>query len=241
MEIWRSIWNDILSNDVTVVGSIFKLVLSLAIGSIVGLERKSKGQIAGDRTFALISMGATLAMLLSIYIPQEYLGLKNGDPGRIAAQVLTGIGFLGAGAIIQMKGSVRGLTTAAGIWMVAAIGLAIGAGMYIVSFVATGLVLFILVSLERYDRRRASMSGQSRAINIVLSGVIDDFGIIEAILGAHGVFVQDRFIKYDYKQNKSAISLVVFTKSKTDFAPIMNEIGRKFPVETITLTSDINI
>ncbi len=122
------------STEVTTVSSVFKMFMSLilgcivglerkrmALGAVVGAERKRKGQIAGIRTFALISMGSTLAMILSIYVPQEYMSLKNGDPGRIAAQVITGIGFLGAGAIIQMKGSVRGLTTAAGIWIVASV------------------------------------------------------------------------------------------------------------------------
>lgn len=90
----------ICSPGVNAVGAIFKLLLSLLLGAVVGLERRHKGQIAGMRTFTLISMGATLAMLVSIYIPQEYIGLKNGDPGRIAAQVISGIGFLGAGAII---------------------------------------------------------------------------------------------------------------------------------------------
>ena len=241
MEIWRTIYADIMTNDVTVIGSVFKLLLSLILGSIVGFERKSKGQIAGDRTFALISMGATLAMLLSIYIPQEYLGLKNGDPGRIAAQVLTGIGFLGAGAIIHMKGSVRGLTTAAGIWMVAAIGLAIGAGMYVVSLIATGSVLFILVSLERYDRQRKSISGQSRVINVVLDGIVETFVPIDEILQRNDVTIQDRYIKYDCTQQVSAISLVVFTKGKKDYTPLFNEIRHAMPVRTITLASDINI
>lgn len=230
-----------MSNDVTVVGAVFKLVLSLVLGSIVGLERKSKGQIAGDRTFALISMGATLAMLLSIYIPQEYLELKNGDPGRIAAQVLTGIGFLGAGAIIQMKGSVRGLTTAAGIWMVATIGLAIGAGMYVVSLVATALVLFILVSLERYDRRRVGISGQSRVINMTLDGIVVTFESLDVTLAKHDVLVQNRFIKYDYKQQVSYVSLVVFSKGKIDFAPLFNEIGQILSVQSITLSNEIDI
>ena len=71
------------------------MLLSMMLGVVIGAERKRKGQIAGIRTFALITMGACLAMLLSIYVPQEYMGLKNGDPGRIAAQVITGIGFLG--------------------------------------------------------------------------------------------------------------------------------------------------
>ena len=135
-ELWQQAYDAVNAVEVTTFSSVYKLLLSLVLGSCVGLERKRKGQTAGLRTFALISMGATLSMILSIYVPQEYLGLKNGDPGRIAAQVITGIGFLGAVAIIQGKGSVRGLTTAAGIWMVAAIGLAVGVGLYAVATVA---------------------------------------------------------------------------------------------------------
>lgn len=230
-----------MSPEVTIAGSIFKLLLSLTLGSIVGLERKTKGQMAGDRTFALISMGATLAMILSIYIPQEYLGLKNGDPGRIAAQVLTGIGFLGAGAIMQTKGSVRGLTTAAGIWMMATIGLAIGVGMYMLSIISTALVLFILVSLERYDQRWHSLSGQSKVINIVTEGIIEDFTQINQLTEKHNVHIQDRYIKHDYSQNSSAISLVIFTKDKIDFCPLFNDISHSMAVRSITLANDINI
>ena len=152
----QDIYNSIISPDVNWVGAIVKLVLSLLLGATIGMERRRKGQIAGLRTFALISMGATLAMLISIYIPQEYMGLKNGDPGRIAAQVVSGVGFLGAGAIIQMKGSVRGLTTAAGIWMTACIGLAVGAGMYLISIITTLLIIFILVNIERGSPRSSA-------------------------------------------------------------------------------------
>ena len=149
---WEQIIEDICAKDVTVIGSVFKLMLSLLLGAIVGVERRQKGQVAGMRTFSLIAMGATMAMLVSIYIPQEYLGLKNGDPGRIAAQVISGIGFLGAGAIIQMKGSVRGLTTAAGIWMTACLGLAVGAGMYIVSVAACIFILVVYRILEQIEK-----------------------------------------------------------------------------------------
>ena len=135
--------DSINSVEVNGLNSVVKLLISLLLGCSVGLERKRKGQIAGLRTFALISMGATLAMILSIYVPQEYLGLKNGDPGRIAAQVITGIGFLGAGAIIQGKGSVRGLTTAAGIWATAGVGMAAGAGLYVVAVGATILIIAV--------------------------------------------------------------------------------------------------
>ncbi|MBQ3959017.1 MAG: MgtC/SapB family protein [Muribaculaceae bacterium] len=145
----EQIYNDIMSPDVNLTGAIFKLLLSMLLGATVGYERRLKGQTAGLRTFALIAMGATLAMLISIYIPQVYFGLKNGDPGRIAAQVVSGIGFLGAGAIIQMKGSVRGLTTAAGIWISACIGLAVGAGMYVISVIATLLIITGLTAQGR--------------------------------------------------------------------------------------------
>ena len=139
-QLWAEFCVAINSVEVNPASAIFRLGLSLILGSVVGFERKRKGQIAGVRTFALISLGATLAMLISIYVPQEYMDAKNSDPGRIAAQVITGIGFLGAGAIIHMKGSVKGLTTAAGIWIVAAIGLAVGIGLYMLAVVATLLI-----------------------------------------------------------------------------------------------------
>ena len=127
MNLFNDFLNTISDTEVTTTSAIFKLMLSLLLGGIVGFERKRKGQVAG----------ATLAMIISIYIPQVYLGLKNGDPGRVAAQVITGVGFLGAGAIIQTKGSIRGLTTAAGIWMVAALGLAVGVGLYVIAVIST--------------------------------------------------------------------------------------------------------
>ena len=148
----NDIYTQICSSEVNTIGAIYKLFISLTLGAVIGFERRQKGQVAGMRTFALISMGATLAMLVSIYIPQEYMGLKNGDPGRIAAQVISGIGFLGAGAIIQMKGSVRGLTTAAGIWMTACIGLAVGAGMYIIATSACFLIIAILKAFEYFEK-----------------------------------------------------------------------------------------
>jgi len=107
---------------------ILRLVLGFLAGGLIGLERSSRRQVAGLRTHILIATGATLLMLLSIYIPQQFNPQGNNDPGRIAAQVVSGIGFLGAGAIIRLGNSIRGLTTAASLWFVAAVGLAVGAG-----------------------------------------------------------------------------------------------------------------
>ena len=104
MDMLEYIVKEFESLDVNIVNASFRLLLALLLGALVGTERKHKGQVAGIRTFALISMGACLSMLLSIYVPQEYMGLKNGDPGRIAAQVITGIGFLGGGAMLPVSG-----------------------------------------------------------------------------------------------------------------------------------------
>ena len=111
-----------------------RLIISLILGGLIGLERESRRQQAGLRTHILICVGSTLLMLLSIYIPQTFSKFSNGDPGRIAAQVITGIGFLGGGAIFKLGSNVRGLTTAASIWAVAAVGLTVGAGLYIRQF-----------------------------------------------------------------------------------------------------------
>ena len=106
--------NDILENtQITASTAAVRLAISFVLGAIIGVERQFRRRDAGMRTFTLICMGSAAAMLISIWIPQTYPNFLNGDPGRIAAQVLTGIGFLGAGAIIQSHGSVHGLTTAA--------------------------------------------------------------------------------------------------------------------------------
>ena len=140
--------NDILQNTtITPTTAAVKLLVSFFLGAIIGVERQFRRREAGMRTFTLICMGSAAAMLISIWIPQCYPNFLNGDPGRIAAQVLTGIGFLGAGAIMQSHGSIHGLTTAACIWVVAVIGLAVGAGMYVPALIGTGLTLVILVSL----------------------------------------------------------------------------------------------
>lgn len=230
-----------LINDpsVNVVGAVYKLILSLLLGAVVGLERRHKGQVAGMRTFALISMGATLAMLVSIYIPQEYMGLKNGDPGRIAAQVISGIGFLGAGAIIQMKGSVRGLTTAAGIWMTACIGLAVGAGMYLIALLACLLIIFVLMFLETYERRWFK-GGEAKIVRVKVNDIISDTTPYRECFEKHSVHVSDVFLRYDYTQNFSTLNFMVRTHSNVKFTVIFDEMRHIGNVHSLTLTNEVN-
>lgn len=229
----------ILDNEVNVVGAIFKLTLSFLIGSGIGLERRRKGQVAGMRTFSLISMGATLAMLISIYIPQEYMGLKNGDPGRIAAQVISGIGFLGAGAIIQMKGSVKGLTTAAGIWMNAAIGLAIGAGMYTIAIIAGILVFFALTAAERLEKALFK-TGDTKIIRVKVEGIVDDLTPYRNDLQTHNIHISDEFIRYNYREKKSVINFIILSHGQQDFVELFRKMSSHGEVLSLTLTNEVN-
>ena len=98
----QQFWDVINGVELNSTTAVVRIVLSLVLGSLVGIERKRKGQMAGLRTFSLISMGACIAMMLSIYVCQETVGLLRGDPSRIAAQVISGIGLLGAGTIIPV-------------------------------------------------------------------------------------------------------------------------------------------
>jgi putative Mg2+ transporter-C (MgtC) family protein len=122
------------------VEMILRLLLAATLGAIIGYQRERVGKAAGLRTHALISVGAALFTVASIY------GFGNAvDPARVAAGIVTGIGFLGAGAIIRREGGIiEGLTTAATIWAVAGMGLAAGAGLYLVSAVTTAIVLIVL-------------------------------------------------------------------------------------------------
>lgn len=233
-------YNSINAVEVTTASTVFKLCLSMMLGCCVGVERKRKGQIAGIRTFALISMGATLAMILSIYVPQEYLGLKNGDPGRIAAQVITGIGFLGAGAIIQMKGSVRGLTTAAGIWMMAIIGMAVGLGMYLLSIFASALILFILVQLERIEKR-VSRGAESRIIRISLGTILHDIAEYRKVLKRHNIHLSNFYVDYDFEANETRLNLIVLVRETTNYIDLFSQFAKLYPTKAISLANQLSI
>ncbi len=129
---------------------LLQLVLAAVLGGVVGLEREINGKPAGFRTNLLICVGAALLTGLSLGIAQAADPLTtSADPARIAAQIVSGIGFLGAGTILQSRGAVTGLTTAATLWVVAAIGIAVGAGVYEEAIGATALVILALIVLGK--------------------------------------------------------------------------------------------
>lgn len=236
----NNIITDLMASEITTTGAVGKMLLSLVLGAAVGYERKRRGQIAGVRTFALISMGATLAMILSIYVPQEYLGLKNGDPGRIAAQVVTGIGFLGAGAIIQMKGSVRGLTTAAGIWMVAAIGMAVGAGLYAVAIVSTILIFFTLILFERYERSH-NLVRETKALRIEVREVVQSLESYRQMITDLGVKVMDESLRVDYDETTSTVMFLILLRDINHQSELFAKLHSLPTVKSITISNEIDL
>lgn len=228
------------SIDVNIVNASFRLLLAMLLGSLVGVERKHKGQVAGIRTFALISMGACLSMLLSIYVPQEYLGLKNGDPGRIAAQVITGIGFLGGGAMIQQRGVVRGLTTAAGIWITAIIGMAVGVGMYAASIICTLLVFIVVVGFNRFEHL-IHIGQETKVISIRRKGILRNIDDYQSMLDDEGVHISNFFIEQNFENNITEINLVVLVRSSKKIMEAINRLGDTPDTLSITLSNQIDL
>ena len=129
-----------------------RLIAATVLGGLIGLERESHGKDAGFRTYAIVCLGSALIMILSTEIFEMYRDTAKVDPSRIVAQVVSGIGFLGAGAIIRFPQGIKGLTTAAGIWTAAAIGMACGLGLYKLACFTTFLVLIILILFSRIDQ-----------------------------------------------------------------------------------------
>jgi putative Mg2+ transporter-C (MgtC) family protein len=135
-----------------------KVLIAGLLGFIVGLERELMGSPAGDRTFSLVSIGSALFTGLSF----DVFGAPSGnDPGRVAANILTGVGFLGGGMILKEGGTVRGLTTAAGIWAVAAVGMAVGTERYLLAVLTTLLIMVVFAAERVYSakRRRTGEAG----------------------------------------------------------------------------------
>lgn len=131
----------------TLFAIFIQLALAALLGLFVGAERSIAGKTAGMRTFALVSLGSCLFVITSVVITTQYLGKVNFDPMRVSAAIITGVGFIGAGLIIFRQSILRGLTTAAGLWVAAGVGAAVGFGLYYVAIFTTLLTLVIFTAV----------------------------------------------------------------------------------------------
>jgi putative Mg2+ transporter-C (MgtC) family protein len=158
-----------------------RIILAFLAGALIGLEREKRRQPAGFRTHSVLALGSVLMSLLSIHTVYAYAQGMSADPSRIASQVITGIGFLGAGAIIRLGVSIKGLTTAASLWTTAGIGLSIGMGMYTMSLFALLLLLLTLSTMSRIERDFIRM-GTSYIIALTVEGVEDPVNYLRGFL-----------------------------------------------------------
>jgi putative Mg2+ transporter-C (MgtC) family protein len=159
-----------------------RMLTAAALGAGLGLEREIHGHPAGMRTHMLVALGSAIFTILSIYgFPANAPGTTSSDPGRIAAQVVTGIGFLGAGAIVKYGASIRGLTTAGSLWVVAAVGLAAGAGAYFVAITGTAIGLIALWPLHILVQRLELAGGKTVHLRLHLKK-LDNFGRVSQAL-----------------------------------------------------------
>jgi putative Mg2+ transporter-C (MgtC) family protein len=139
--------------DQATIGIIMKLSIALVLGVIIGTERVWAHKTAGMRTYALVSMGAALFIIISEMISFKYLGTGGFDPSRIASQIIVGIGFIGTGLIFTKDSKLVGLTTASGLWVSAGIGMACGFGFFKIAIITTLLTLFVFVVLSVIEER----------------------------------------------------------------------------------------
>jgi uncharacterized membrane protein YhiD involved in acid resistance len=212
---------------------LFKLLLATILGGAIGLEREIAGKPAGLRTNILICVGAALFMHLSIYVAEIGYspdGHPYGDTTRIAAQIVSGIGFLGAGAILHAHGAVVGLTTAATIWVVAAVGAAIGAGAYVEGVGTSILMILVLVGLRPFERR---LLLRRRKVNATLRVNRDlRFDVVEDILRGAGLHIHARRTFEHENDRAFELELVGTTKQ---FDVVVDELRRRNDVISLTL------
>jgi putative Mg2+ transporter-C (MgtC) family protein len=170
---------------------LLRLALAAALGSVIGIERERLQWTAGLRTHMLVCVGAALFMLVSSFGFSDVLGREHVvlDPSRIAAQVVSGIGFLGAGTILFRQDKIRGLTTAASLWTVAAIGLAAGSGLYAAAVGGTAMIFAILAGLKPLERRLWS-ARQGSEIVLVVERELASLAVLESELTTAGIAIR---------------------------------------------------
>ena len=198
---------------------LLKLVIAAFLGSIIGFERDIHGRAAGLRTHLLVSLGAALFMMLSEIIAVHYASMSGSviriDPERIAAQIVTGIGFLGAGVIIKSGLTVRGLTTAASLWLTSSIGMSIGAGYLELGLVTTLIGLFALIILNKFENWYKKE--EYRILEIFTDNNIKDTLLVEMIeRKCVKIIYIDKEIDYETDKAKIILTLKIRHKETID-------------------------
>ena len=217
------------------IDAIIKLGITTILSGFIGFEREHSHRPAGFRTHILVAVGSSLVMLTSVYV-FEHMGM-TGDVTRMSAQVLSGIGFLGAGTILREGFSVKGLTTAASLWAVACIGIAVGAGFYSGAFVATIVIYLTLNSLKRFIVRGSA----GKLLFIEIRDVGTQIPLITKTIKQCGgtihsmevVYTETKDLKFKRRKDTSVIKVLVFPKNDDSLALMTTTIRSMSDVEDI--------
>lgn len=201
----------------------FRIFLSFCAGFTLGIERKMRQQVVGLRTLILICEASTLLSILSVYIVKV---TGAGDSARIAAQVVSGIGFLGGGAIMRQGLNIKGLTSAAIIWAASAIGLAIGAGLYIPAGICVLVAVLSLVVLERFEEKWFP-AGRAKSLHLTFDSEIHiNMESVKSAIEKHGFIINDFNMSRIIASNMMILHYSVKAPKKDDFSELIEELGK---------------
>ena len=216
---------------------LLRLLVSALLGSIIGIERERLAWVAGLRTHMLVCVGSALMMIVSAYGFSDVVGQNHVvlDPSRIAAQVVSGIGFLGAGTILLRQDTIRGLTTAASLWTVAGIGLAVGGGMYVAAIGATILIFLILAGIKPLERRFWSGARQAHVVSIVVDRNTPSVEVIEAALRDMPLTVQTLTLMPGQHEDEQEMQVLLTRVQQSELIAVTQRIAEIPGVRKVVL------
>jgi putative Mg2+ transporter-C (MgtC) family protein len=215
-----------------------RVILAMVLGGFIGLEREFHGRPAGLRTHILVCVGSTVIMLASEPLLNIYSSLTATqkiqiDPGRTVAGIVTGIGFLGAGAILKLGDSVRGLTTAACIWFVAALGIVIGVGSYSLAFFSTFIVLLTLLMLDWIERFILPYLHRTLMITTRVENLQKVHDASKTILNNGKILIRDRKLQINRKTDVARIVFTLHVKSVADNLTLSSQLMKMPEIQEI--------
>lgn len=226
MDWLKTAWQWFSTNPqvLTTLDALWKLALAALLSGIIGFEREHTHRPAGFRTHILVAVGSALVMLTSVYVAKKYAGEMNVDITRMSGQVISGIGFLGAGTILREGFSVKGLTTAASLWAVSCIGIAVGAG-----FIAGAIVATLVIYITLNSLKKVLVKGQAgKALLIEVKGLEDQIPKISRLIKKSGTPIHSMEILYDAKRRKRketmTIKAIIFPHTSEVLRMIVNTL-----------------
>ena len=227
-----------LENDLnTILTILFRLVLAILLAFIPGIEREITGKFAGLRTHIMVCLGACIFTIISLYGFQVRVGgadvIVQNDPARLAAQVITGIGFIGAGTVMRQGVNISGITTAATLWVCAAIGMCCGCGAYITAILASLSTLIVLITIRRFEKNLLSKKKISYSLfDISITSTIEQCDCIQSVFenNFHKIY---KYNKKLFNNNELKICATIVTKKQLKE---LNELFREIcPINSIEI------